>query len=255
MKNNEIVLAGESQLSDEARKTRTIKTPVDGILHGRALYLDLEFTCWNVPPPPDMKPEIIEIGLAEMDLVSLRITREAACFVRPRRWEISLKCAQLTGITSGDIRAAKPLGEALRALLMDFGSTDAPCCAWGDDVSLLSRSCASLGLANPLKHQMDLSRLFQDAFVMKEQLSLGSAVRMMGLDFDGVPHNALADARNTAILHAAILRRMRGLPDLPRLPVVEPPTVGISPFAQKLKECLQGYPAWPTPNQKERQPR
>jgi hypothetical protein len=94
---------------------------------------------------------------------------------------------------------------------------------------------------------MDLSRLFQTAFVMKQQLSLGSAIKMMGLDFDGAPHNALADARNTALLHAAMLRRMRGLPDLPVRPVVEPPTVAVSPFAQKLKKCLQGYPPWPTP--------
>jgi DNA polymerase III alpha subunit (gram-positive type) len=121
---DEIAFADESHPSEDQRKSRAIKTPADSILHDRALYLDLEFTCWNAPPPPGMKPAIIEIGLAEMDLASLRITREATCFVRPRRWEISLKCAQLTGITSENIRGAKPLGAALQALLMDFGSTD-----------------------------------------------------------------------------------------------------------------------------------
>jgi len=53
--------------------------------HTRALYIDLESTCWNRMPPPGMTPEIIEIGIVELDLIGLRITQEAAYFVRPRR--------------------------------------------------------------------------------------------------------------------------------------------------------------------------
>ncbi len=43
-----------------------------------------------------------------MDLSTLCITQQASHFVRPRRWEISLKCTQLTGITAEDIQSAKP---------------------------------------------------------------------------------------------------------------------------------------------------
>ena len=46
-----------------------------------------------------------------MDLSKLKILDEASYFVRPRRWEISKKCAKLTGITDEDIRSAKPLAE------------------------------------------------------------------------------------------------------------------------------------------------
>ena len=53
--------------------------------HPRSLYIDVEMTCWTGPPPPGMKQEIIEIGIAEMDLRTLDITREASYFVRPRR--------------------------------------------------------------------------------------------------------------------------------------------------------------------------
>jgi hypothetical protein len=63
----------------------------------RALYLDVELTCWSGPPPSDMRQEIIENGVVEMDLLTLKLTREAAYFVRPHRWEISDKCAKLTG--------------------------------------------------------------------------------------------------------------------------------------------------------------
>jgi inhibitor of KinA sporulation pathway (predicted exonuclease) len=74
--------------------------------HAHALYLDLEWTCWDAPPPPGMRQEIIEIGIVEMDLLTLAVTEEASYFIRPRRWEISPMCTRLTGITSEDISKA-----------------------------------------------------------------------------------------------------------------------------------------------------
>ena len=70
--------------------------------HTRSIYIDVEQSCWTGPPPPGMRQEIIEIGVVEMDLQTLEITRERARFVRPRRWEISDRCTELTGITEGE---------------------------------------------------------------------------------------------------------------------------------------------------------
>jgi len=83
--------------------------------HKHAIYLDLEWTCWNTVPPAGMKQEIIEVGIVAMDLANLKLLDEASYFVRPRRWEISQKCTMITGITDQDIRSAKPLGEVHHA--------------------------------------------------------------------------------------------------------------------------------------------
>jgi inhibitor of KinA sporulation pathway (predicted exonuclease) len=212
----------------------------DDIHHTHALYLDLELTCWDAPPPPGMQQEIIEIGIVEIDLVTLSITQEASYFVRPRRWEISHKCTMLTGITSEDIRKAKPLDEVLALIAERFRPANKPCCAWGDDVSVISRTCTSLGLVSPFRRPIDLSKVFQGAFVTKEQLSLGGAIQMMEMEFDGIPHGALPDARNTARLHASILRRMRREPDPVPSPAAERnEVVSLSPFAQKLSDSLK----------------
>jgi hypothetical protein len=55
--------------------------------HTRSIYIDVEQSCWTGLPPLGMRQEIIEIGVVEMDLQTLEITRERAHFVRPRREE------------------------------------------------------------------------------------------------------------------------------------------------------------------------
>lgn len=212
---------------------------VDNVHHTHALYLDLEWTCWNAPPPPGMQQEIIEIGIVEMDLLTLNITQEASYFVRPRRWEISPKCTRLTGITTEDIQKAKPLDEVLSVLTKKFRPANKPCCTWGDDVSVIARTCASLGLVSPFRRPIDLSKVFQGLFATKDQLSLGRAIQMLEMEFVGIPHGALPDARNAARLHSSILRRMRREPDPVSPPVERNEVVSLSPFAQKLSACLK----------------
>jgi len=208
--------------------------------YAEALYLDLEWTCWNSPPPLGMKQEIIEIGIVVMDLNELRMLDEASYFVRPCRWEISQKCTDLTGITDQDIRNARPFAEVLQDLLKRFHPKERPCCTWGDDMPVLARACSSVGQMNPFRRSIDLSRVFQGAFAIKENVGLRTATEMLAMTFDGIPHGALPDARNTAMVHAAILRRLRLEPE-PRdpSPIVQEAIGSLSSFAQKLSECLK----------------
>ena len=208
--------------------------------HTRALYIDLESTCWNQTPPSGMTPEIIEIGIVELDLIDLRITQEAAYFVRPRQWEISQKCTKLTGITSDDIQHAKTFPEVLAAVVEKFRPKATPCCAWGDDFALLTKACNSEGLANPFRQPIDLCKSFQGILAAKQQPSLVNALELMGLQFEGFPHGALNDARNTARLHIAILRQMRMRRETqPTSTKAVDQAASLSPFAQKLAHALK----------------
>src|ERR1700722_19196908 len=108
----------------------------DGKHHLRSLYIDVEQTCWAGPPPPGMRQEIIEIGIVEMDLQTLEITRESAHFVRPRRWEISDRCTELTGITRDDIKDARPFSEVIATVTREFSPARTLSCAWGNDAGL-----------------------------------------------------------------------------------------------------------------------
>ncbi len=105
---------------------------------------------------------------------------------------------------------------------------------------MISKICTSLGLVSPFRRPIDLSKVFQGAFTTKDQVSLSAALQMLDLKFDGIAHGALPDAKNTARIHASILRRMRRELDPVPLQVIERTEVAsLSPFAQKLRDCLE----------------
>lgn len=56
------------------------------------------------------------MGVVSIDMHELRILDEASYFVRPRRWEISVMCTQLTGIIHEKVRQASSLREVLDAV-------------------------------------------------------------------------------------------------------------------------------------------
>ena len=203
------------------------------------LYLDLELTCWDMAPPKGLQSEIIEIAVVAMDLSELSLCREHAYFVRPRRWEISEKCTKLTGITAEDVKSGRPLDQVLPLIAKHFDPLPKLCCAWGDDGAVLAAKCRAVGIEPPFSRSIDLSMVVQQILVARGQMSLSSATEFFGLAFDGVPHGALADARNTARLHAAILRRLRGVPEpLPAVSEPQQPVILQTLFGERLQACL-----------------
>ncbi|MFZ0301880.1 MAG: 3'-5' exonuclease [Terracidiphilus sp.] len=213
---------------------------VDAEQYQRTLYLDLELTCWDRPQPVGRSPEIIEIGVVEMDLKGPKIINEAAYLVWPRHLEISTRCANLTGLSVDDLKSAPPFEEVIDALVSKFSPSTKLCCTWGRDAELEADACRSHGVRTLLRNALDMGYLFSRVFLLCEQPSLRKAVDIIGLLFDGVPHTALGDARNTAHVHAAIIRRMRREPDPAhdvrnQLPDCSRPTL----FAEKLNQAMR----------------
>jgi inhibitor of KinA sporulation pathway (predicted exonuclease) len=151
----------------------------------------------------------------------------------------------MTGITEADVKRAQSFPEVLDSLAERFLFRKSLCCTWGNDAELIASSCQTYGRKTPLRSHLDLSRLFQGMFLLKQTPGLGDAVKMMGLKFDGVPHGALADARNTAHVHAAMIRRMRREPELISSPGEQPGEVPqITSFGHKLLQALASETVW-----------
>lgn len=212
---------------------------IDELCYTSALYMDLEWNCWDGPPPPSHPMEIIEIGLVELDLKSLAILREAAYLIRPRRLEISRRCTRITGIEQQDLKNAPRFPVVLEQLIRDFNPCEKLCCVWGNDLEIFAKACGTYRLRTPFHRGMDLSQVVWDALLLRERPSVKSAVQRLELPFDGVAHTALADARNTAHVHAELLRRIRSGSDhmMQPIPTINTQT-GISEFGAKLLSSL-----------------
>jgi inhibitor of KinA sporulation pathway (predicted exonuclease) len=205
-----------------------------------ALYLDLELSCWDVTPPLGLRNEIIELGVVEMDLTTCVILGEAQHFVRPvGLWDISDYCTKITGITRPDIIGADSLEDVLKKLQHRFEFKDKRTVAWGHDVTVIKQACSSAKIDCPFRHPLDLSTLCRDLFFLSGHPSLEAALERMGMEFDGVQHGALADARNAARVHAGILQVIRQSP-LESLPLESKPIEPqLSPFATKLALAMR----------------
>lgn len=172
-----------------------------------ALYLDLELNCPDRFRPGDPDPEIIEIGIAELDIASLRIVCERNYLVRPH-FDISRRCTKITGLTSEDFKGAAPFREVIAEIGSEWPGK-ATSVAWGEDGPILTRACRQHRVRMPFRRFIDLSQIVRQALLFESQLSLRAALELLGLEFDGCAHMAVADARNTARLHAEIIRRLR----------------------------------------------
>ena len=91
----------------------------------------------------------------------------------------------------------------MRTIRKTFGQSD--WCAWGHDDALIRESCERAGAELPfLGGFHDLSAQVRALLGLTYRLGLDEALERFGLDWEGPPHDALADARNLARLFMAV---------------------------------------------------
>ena len=176
--------------------------------YNRMLFVDVELTCWEGPAPEGELSEVIAFGIVDLKTDDLAIRREKMYLVRPQVSVISPFCSTLTGITPKEAESAPHLPEVVRTIRKTFGQRD--WCAWGRDDALIRESCERAGAEVPfLGGFHDLAAQVRNLLGLTYRLGLDEALERFGLDWEGPPHDALADARNLARLFMAIAQRLR----------------------------------------------
>lgn len=177
----------------------------------RILFVDVEMTCWDGPPPEGQIHEIIEIGVAELDLESLLVTRSQSYLVRPEFSEISEYCTDLTGITLKDMRSrGRRLSEVAPRIVKDFGSRSKQWLAWGPDRRAIDRDHELKGVVPSFSAAfVDMGLEFKHSLGQSKGIGLTKAMRLYGLERTGRIHSGEQDAVDTALLWAEMARRRR----------------------------------------------
>ncbi|GAB3932115.1 3'-5' exonuclease [Kribbella albertanoniae] len=164
--------------------------------------IDVEATCWEGEPPPGMDNEIIEIGLATIEVDSWRRVGKHQILVRPERSEISPFCTELTGLTADVVSTGVSFAEACELLTSQYGAAERVWMSWGDyDRKQFERQCEATGVGYPFGPvHVNAKARFAEVRGTKRRPGMSRALELAGLPLEGRHHSGMDDAWNIAAL-------------------------------------------------------
>jgi inhibitor of KinA sporulation pathway (predicted exonuclease) len=172
------------------------------------LIIDVEATCSNDGVVPREEMEIIEIGAVMQNSRTFEFESEFQSFVRPTRHnELTAFCRELTGISQNDVDSAPPFIESITSLKEWIGTFgESLFCSWGDyDRRQFIQDCDFHGIAYPFNPgHMNLKVEFANSVGKTRTMGITSALKYLGMKFEGSHHRGLDDAKNIA----RIVRRL-----------------------------------------------
>ena len=141
------------------------------------------------PPNPDA--EIIEIGLAVLDMPSRQIVEQRSIIVKPEHSLVSEFCTSLTSLTQEEVDKGITLAAACKILKKEYLSRDKTGPATGHMTRGPSEGNAGRkGLPIPLGVlHLDIKGFFELKY--QEKLSLTDAMYKCGLEFEGRAHRGV----------------------------------------------------------------
>ena len=178
-----------------------------------ALIIDLEATCWREGSPPDgQQQEIIEIGVATIDLTTLQPLDKHSLLVTPTESTVSEFCTELTTITQEMVdRDGVSLAEACRWLRKELLAPKRLWMSWGDfDRRHVERECARKEIRYPFgPSHMNAKTLFALSQGLPRECGMTEALDQLGFALEGTHHRGVDDAWNTARIVSHVLQRAR----------------------------------------------
>ncbi|WED20551.1 exonuclease domain-containing protein [Vibrio sp. JC009] len=174
--------------------------------YNRVVCFDLEMCCWNVDGK-GTTGEIIEVGLAEIDLAKKEIVKRAQYYVKPEKDEISLFCSELTGITPRKIqKQGRPLAEVIQSMVKNFGGPNKIYAAWGRDDQILKLECKAKDIEMPFNEFINLATIFRMQNRLKDKrIGHRAAQESKEIEWEGRQHSGYVDAYNLAKLALEML--------------------------------------------------
>ena len=181
------------------------------VRHDRILFVDVEMTCWEELPPEGEVPEVVEIGIAELDLATLAVRRAESYYVRPVLSRPSAFFTRLTGITESVLRQqGRPLSQVCSKIAKDMGTRSKQCFSWGADRRALETDFGRKSVPSPFSEAFhDFGLEMKHSLGMSGGLGLTAAMNLYGLERSGNVHCGRDDAADTARLWAEVARRRR----------------------------------------------
>jgi len=161
--------------------------------HNKVNVVDLEMLCWDVEEEEGI-PEISEVGIVQIDMVSREITRQQHFYCKVKQiGMVSDFYTELTGTPRKRLyKAQHTISEVIDILVRKWGFGTNLWISWGRDNTILKPEWEY----DP--PHLNLAALMNVMTQPHRRLSLDAGLSLLGLEFEGRKHNAVCDAFNTA---------------------------------------------------------
>lgn len=173
--------------------------------------IDVEATCYpgRVFPPGETQ-EIIEVGIAVVDLRARKIVDNHSLPIRPMFSTVSPFCTELTGWTQEELdRIGMTYQEAADILVNRFDAKNRAWASQGNtDKYFFEKETKLTGVPYPFgAEHCNIAFLTSLLTGRSKQLGLKKALRLFGLEMEGTHHRAKFDAYNSARQLLEIVKR------------------------------------------------
>ena len=152
------------------------------------------------------RQEVIQIGAVSLD-ENYEVVDTFMSFVKPRFGELDEFIQKLTGIKPEDIKSAPSTEEALENFIK-WMPEDTVMVSWSENDpyqlyhEIDGKEIDIPRLEDLLEDSIDCQYEFEEKLHASRTYSLSEALSITGLDCDDHIHDALSDAKNTALLFA-----------------------------------------------------
>jgi inhibitor of KinA sporulation pathway (predicted exonuclease) len=178
------------------------------------LVIDVESTCWE---PPEVQPkneisEIIEIGIAVVNVKDLQIVKNASIIVRPQRSKLSKFCTKLTTLTQEFVDKGCDYQEAMDILRKEYDASNRTMVSWGDyDRKMFERNCRDYDCKYPFgPRHLNLKNCFTLFHGLAKEPGLDAALEHLRMPLEGTHHRGIDDAKNIAKIFINTIKQFRG---------------------------------------------
>lgn len=182
-------------------------------LDPNVLVVDVESTCWELPEvKPDLDfSEIIEIGIAVVNIKTLKLIKNDSIIIRPQNSTVSKFCTKLTTLTQEYVDQGMTFQAAMAVLKRDYESENRTMVSWGDyDRKMFERNCKDYGCKYPFgPRHFNLKNSFTMLHGLDREPGMDTALDYLGMKLDGTHHRGIDDARNIANIFINTLEEFR----------------------------------------------
>lgn len=173
------------------------------------LVVDLEATCWEGRLVPlDQRQEIIEIGIATIDLQTMKMIDKESIIVCPIMSKVSDYCTTLTGITQDRVESGLAYDKACEILINKYKGKSRPWGSWGNwDRIQIGMQCKERNVSYPFgPSHLNIKSLFTLRRRHNKEVGMAKALRILNMELEGSHHRGVWDAWNTGKILIELLK-------------------------------------------------